>query len=328
MPPSSGQEDQAAQIPLQTIETTASLQEHHLIPNRKDFDENIDDVDISAHRYVWKRHWLLYTSSIVASIVMFVVLFWLEIIYFSSSQYAQYLGNSDNNSGWSTIIFSLPLLVFLVPVSVYSYFKSQMRRLFWHQIAEVISFTYQGKADPSGFEGIAFKEGHGRKMTDLLTGSYEGYPMRIYNYTATLGYGKGSYSANFTVFELTFGSTLPEILLNPISVEFVKYGPGQTLQGFIASNMKSISLEGNFNDFFELYIPSNYDFEIREIFQPDLMAELIDKYRDYAIEINGEHLYVMASPAITTKSRFLATYDLVGSLFPKIRPSLKDAAEG
>jgi len=55
---------------------------------------------------------------------------------------------------------------------------------------------------------------------------------------------------------------------------------------------QTVVLEGDFNDYFTLYAPSEYGADVRYIFAPDLMALLIDKTAAFDVQIIDDCLYV------------------------------------
>ena len=55
---------------------------------------------------------------------------------------------------------------------------------------------------------------------------------------------------------------------------------------------QALSLEGNFDSYFTLYVPTKYEKDALYIFTPDVMARLIDSSRDFDIEIIGSNIYL------------------------------------
>lgn len=277
------------------------FQKRNLIQDAGNFNMNITDIDQGVHSYIWSRHRTLYLTSIIGSTVLCVgLLFYLnQITSFASNPRA----------------FEIPFFAFLWPVFLYAHYKLQIQHLFMEQIAQAIGFTHEVRGDATSITGRLLNIGHSKKMEDVISGTYQGYPIRIYDYTYTIGYGKGSHVEHHTIFEVAFDKKLPDIFLQP--ARYVLFS------GNTGSDDISVTLEGDFNKYFILYAPKNYDMEIRVIFQPDLMADLIDKYQAYSIEIYENKLSVIA-PLLTKKTDFLTTHDLVDSLFTKIFHSLKE----
>ncbi len=275
---------------------------YHLIPDLDDFNDNIDDVDQTAFNYIWNRRRALFLAVCLASAMLFVGLWWLE---------ASYLPHSPRGPQPP-----YPLVAFALPIGLYLLFRAQLQHLFMQQIARAIGFRYQPTGPLRGLQGKFFQLGTSPHIDDVLSGVYRGCPIEIFNYSVTVQHGRNSQTESYTIFALTFDGVLPDIALTPRS--FLDAGS-------IASAPDAdveISLEGDFNEYFRLYAPKAFDVEIRVIFQPDLMLELIEKYRSYRIEIAGSRLYVV-SPLICNKAKFLAAHDLIDRLFDHMVPNLK-----
>ena len=299
--------------PYATGQPSTTEKKYHLIPDINDFNENIDDVDKGVHDYIWTHHRTLYLGSWIGSVSLCIALFGLEILYLAPTM--QSIGEHDGR------VYLLPLIVLSWPVGIYTHFKLQMQHLFMQQIAQVLGFTYAGKGDLTSVTSKILNAGHDNKMDDAMVGIYQGYPMRVYNYTFTIEYGKSAHTKEYTVFELTFDKKLPDIVLRPVMS--LSIGGFSVTPNISSSNETSVRLEGDFNKYFNLETPKGYDMEIRVIFQPDLMAELIDKYQRYSVEIFQNKLYVFAT-TLTKKTDFLATHDLIDSLFTKILPYIQE----
>lgn len=55
-----------------------------------------------------------------------------------------------------------------------------------------------------------------------------------------------------------------------------------------------LSLEGDFDKYFDLYVPAGYERDALYVFTPDLMALMIDESSDFDVEIRGDQLTVYA----------------------------------
>ena len=276
---------------------------YHLIPDLDDFNDTIDDVDGSAFDYIWNRRRALFLTVCLASAVLFVALWRLEVSYFPAR------GPQP----------PYPLVAFVLPIGFYLLVRAQLQHVFMQQIASAIGFRYQDTASLRGMQAKFFQLGMSRQIEDMLSGVYRGCPIEIFNYSFSVQHGRSSQTEHYTIFALTFNGVLPDIALAPKSF----LGAGSVASAPDAD--VEITLEGDFNEHFYLYAPKNFDVEIREIFQPDLMLELIEKYQSYRVEISGSRVYVV-SPLICNKAKFLAAHDLIDRLFDHIVPNLKAVA--
>lgn len=276
---------------------------YHLVPDIDDFNDTIDDVDDSAFRYIWNRRRTLFLGVCLLSAVLFVGLWRLEVSYYPARG----------------PLPPYPLVAFVLPIGLYLLFRAQLQHVFMQQIASAIGFRYQPTGSRPELEAKFFQLGSSRQIEDVLSGVYRGCPIEIFNYSFTVQQGRSSHTEHYTIFALTFAGVLPDIALAPKS--FL----GAGLLACAPDGDVAVTLEGDFNEHFYLYAPKNFDVEIREIFQPDLMLELIEKYQSYRVEISGSRVYVV-SPLICNKAKFLAAHDLIDRLFDHIVPNLKGVA--
>ena len=188
----------------------------------------------------------------------------------------------------------------------YAYVYSKMKSEFTKQFGASIGFTYSKEAPLDTVSGVMFSMGHGASISDVLAGSYQNIPMRIFTYIFTVGSGKNSHTYNYTVFESTFNNELPAIHLdssaNRFSVPY-EFGTGE-----------SIKLEGDFNKYFSLHVPKGYEMEAYQIFTPDVMVQLIDKAKGLDFEFNGNRLYIYSPKIISKRDKMQAMFDLVDYL--------------
>jgi len=132
-----------------------------------------------------------------------------------------------------------------------------------------------------------------------------------------LRYGvAGTGTAQFGGFcALRLSTRLPHILLRAHD------GPGDrlTLMDLPASGQR-LSLEGDFDDYFTLYCPEEYEADALYLFTPDVMARLIDRVHGFDVEIIDDWLFLVSSRDVVTLDphAWQGLYDAVGALSDKI----------
>lgn len=182
---------------------------------------------------------------------------------------------------------------------IYKIIKSQ----FMQQLAAEIGFTYSPAGAPDSFGGHLLSTGHSQHYSDFLSGIHEGYPMKIFTYTFTIGYGRNSHTYSYTVFEVTLNNEVPNILL------FSK-AHQNAITDFLSGD-ETVDLEGDFNKYFKLRVPKGKEQEAYQIFAPNVMADLIDYANDYSLEFVGNHLYLYATKVIGKREDFENMFKLV-----------------
>jgi hypothetical protein len=77
-----------------------------------------------------------------------------------------------------------------------------------------------------------------------------------------------------------------------------------------------LSLEGDFDDYFTLYCPEEYERDALYLFTPDVMARLIDRVHGFDVEIIDDWLFLVSSRDVVTldPQTWQGLYDAVGAL--------------
>ena len=199
-------------------------------------------------------------------------------------------------------------VAYYVPIVVlflwYSKIKNNIQHEFMQQFALDNNFEYYPKGELDGLDGCVFNIGHSKSVKDVVDGKYGESDITLMTYKYVTGEGKNAQTHSYTIFELRFDVAMPDILLQARgqSFEMPLFGAG-TLG-------KILKLEGDFNNYF--------------IFTPDVMGELIDKARNYSLEIVNGHLFIYDSKIVGTKNELYALYDLVQYFVEKLGPVLAE----
>ena len=261
----------------------------------------IDDVTKSAEVLLWGKYKWLFLLSLVGGIAL-AILSGIAI-------YGTY--SSAGNTSGNEII--LPFLFLLIPLGVWQYIKAKVQHQFMQQMATDLGYTYSAAALFSSVSGVSFSEGHSQKLVDVISGTYRDCPVRIFTYYYTVGSGKNSHTYIETIFELTYITPLPHVLLG-------------TSEHLFAGDVERVSLEGDFNNYFKLYIAKGHQVEAREIFQPDVMQDFITSFQKLGFEIYGNKVYVIRNGILSKKADFLSMQNLIDSLIDKLLPGLHAVA--
>lgn len=216
------------------------------------------------------------------------------------------------------------LEMYICIIIIYSAFIHQkIRHIFMKQVADKLGYEYSSIGSLYTMKGKLFDIGHSGNVQDIISGKYLNFPLKIFNYYFTVGYGKSSRTYGYTVFEIQFNTDLPEIVL--LTKDFLSFLNIDILP--LTMGKKKLSLEGDFDKYFQLYVPKDLEIEVLEIFTPDVMAELIDKFRGFNIEICEDKMYVYYEKIVSNKKQILLTYELVGQLSNKLNEVLCDVGQ-
>jgi len=167
-------------------------------------------------------------------------------------------------------------------------------------------------ADPA-YPGMIFARGHSRFALDHIR-STTGRFLDIGNYRYTTGSGKNAQTHNWGFMAFALDRKLPHMVLDSTANNGL-FGSNLDV-GF--SRQQVLSLEGDFDRYFTLYCPQEYERDALYVFTPDLMALLIDEASPFDVEIIDDWMFVysatrfpVADPAVF--ERLFRIIDTVGT---------------
>ena len=88
---------------------------------------------------------------------------------------------------------------------------------------------------------------------------------------------------------------------------------------------QTLALEGDFNEYFTLYAPKQYERDALYVFTPDVMAKLIDNGAQFDMEVIDDELYIYKSGRIGLTDE--AQLRSILSIFDTIAAELKDQTD-
>ncbi len=257
----------------------------------------IEDVNGSTWYYIWHYHRVAYISAVIASLVGSAALVALAYRIF----------------GTNPVIFSLVFTPAALIAVLHEYYRSQVQHVFIRELAIALGFTYAAEGDMSTVVGVFFRMGHDQSITDVMTGRYQEKLVQMYSYQMTIGYGKNSHTYQFTIFELDHGSALPHVLMN--KDQFPE------ALGEWSTGLEAVRLEGDFNDIFSLYVEKGKQMEVREIFQPDVMQDIMGA-EPFSMEISGTKVYLIRKGAFSSKGAFITLLRAAARMYEEIAAGL------
>ena len=149
-------------------------------------------------------------------------------------------------------------------------------------------------SDPNpSYPGAIFSIGDSRKTIEHFRTS-EGRFLDFGNYQYTTGSGKNRSTRTWGFLALELDRKLPHMVLDTKANNGL-FG-GTNLPATFSKD-QVLSLEGNFNEYFTLYCPKEYERDALYVFTPDLMALLIDEAAPFDVEIVDDWMFVYSSTA-------------------------------
>lgn len=184
-------------------------------------------------------------------------------------------------------------------------------RLDW--FARSNGMTFSPRDPDPDYPGAIFKNGGSRAAVDHFR-SVEGRFFDTGNFQYVVSNGKNSTTITWGFLAMHLERRLPHMLLDSTQNNMF----GMTGLSGLFSRDQVLSLEGDFDRFFTLYCPRQYERDALYVFTPDLMALCIDEAAPFDIEIVDDWLFVYSPRAFRMDdphllSRIFRIIDLVGA---------------
>lgn len=176
--------------------------------------------------------------------------------------------------------------------------------------ANGLTFTPSGNAD---YPGAVFIQGRDRHVTNRVASTRD--PIFNYaNYAFTTGSGRGKRRHHWSYLALRLERSLPHMVLDS-KANNTLFGLTNLPSQFRAD--QRLSLEGDFDKYFTLYCPKEYERDALYVFTPDLMALLIDNAAPFDVEIVDHWMFVYSTGRLDLSDpdvhrRFLGVVSTVG----------------
>jgi len=214
----------------------------------------------------------------------------------------------------------LPGLVILVIAVTIGARYLRVQRESWNQrvrmsrFAEANGLVFERTSAAPNYPGVIFGVGSSRVVTDHFR-TPDGRFIDFGNYTYVTGSGKSRTTHRWGFLAMSLDRALPHMLLDSTANNGM-FGASNLPGAFRRDQV--LSLEGDFNRYFTLYCPKQYERDALYVFTPDLMALLIDEAAPFDVEIIDRWLFVyaarpfpLADPA--TYQRLLRIVSTVGA---------------
>lgn len=221
-----------------------------------------------------------------------------------------------------------PWILFIIaPVYlsfVFGLKKEYEHRQFMIQYSKEKQMTYLDIVDLSQLKGRLFEVGDSKKAKQGIMGTYNNYPIKIFNYSYTIGSGKNQNAYFFTVCEIEIEKIdFPHIFLKSKSMwgtHFKKnyFGPNKDTR---------IKLEKQFEDKFNLYCTEDYEIEVLQIFTKDLLGFLVEHGNKFSIEFSENKIYIYDDKIIRNKKDLDELYSIVKIILDRSGDLIKRLAD-
>ncbi|MDW4574252.1 hypothetical protein R8Z57_15840 [Microbacterium sp. M3] len=228
--------------------------------------------------------------------------------------------SSAGGDALGTLFVFIPPLVIggiiaLVAVAMVRGARSRdVRMLRLDRFARANAMQYVPQLPAPGLPGMIFSIGSSRQSTDLVRGDRPRF-VEFANYRYTTGSGKNQQTHEWGYVAVKLDTPLPHIVLDATSNN-----------SLFSSNLplsfdkdQRLSLEGDFDRYFSLYCPTDYERDALYLFTPDIMARFIDNAAALDVEIVDDWLFLYAKRDFSTldPQTWAWLFSVVGALLDK-----------
>lgn len=222
------------------------------------------EADTRAFAMVYRQHALLNTAALGGGVVLFFFMYTSFVI------------------GWIGISIAILRVIYLG--ARVRAFKNGV----WERFALVNNWPINAELDPATLIPLSLQFGHDQTYSPVITAALGDANADMFVYRTTTGSGKSQQTYVFTLARVMLPTALPHMLLLAKGNMW-----GGLRQEF--ENHETLSLEGDFNDYFTLQIEKGQEVNVLEILTPDVMQSLVSLSQKEDIEIMADSLYFIQS---------------------------------
>jgi hypothetical protein len=197
--------------------------------------------------------------------------------------------------------------------------RSAIKHLtFMKKFAENNGLKYEFSISAKKLTGRLFSISGNESTMNVLSGTFENIPIKIFNYQYTIGSGKNSRTYHFTVSEIEIKETkFPYILLKS---NLMPYYNSYDLFG--KKNDVEMSLEPEYKKNYKLFTTLGYEIEVFQIFSKELLDFLKETGSHFSIEFSENKIYIYDDKLIRSEKELSTLFDLTKRIIEKIAPFL------
>ena len=267
----------------------------------------INDVNASLWQYIRKRYWW----ELLILIPLIVAWEYLLFRYVGPTLFQPGSDNPNSGKGFGEMV----LLPIILLSAWYWRLKKRFEDTFLREFSADNGYSYDAKGTVDETYGTLFRLNGTQRVSDVISGQYQGYDLRLFLYDRTVNSGRSSSTYRYTVLELDLKGRVPAMLLAP------KHALSKNLGLAQATGLHhTISLEGDFDQRFTLYALQGTEVEALEVFAPNVMALMEDESKDYTIEFVANRVYIYARSYIGNNQALEQLFGLAKALIDKIGP--------
>lgn len=244
----------------------------------------VTSADVAAYKQVKSQGAIKSTLWIFALFSVFACMIILPLLIQTIGSLSS--GNIEAIVPLGALI--VPFVLVVIIAVVYSRYNER-RRAKLYRFALQNHLMFIENSTYTSYKGMIFDEGYSRVIKQLLRFS-DGSEVGNYQYETGSGRSRATHTYGYVKIPLT--RNLPHMVLD---------GKANNLFGIITGMSDSfdrsqkLSLEGDFDKYFTLYAPKEYERDALYVFTPDVMQILIEEGKRYDMEIVDNELFVYSN---------------------------------
>jgi len=275
--------------------------------NQKPTTEHIDYSPLSAHvslvdmltirgQFTNVQGAVSNSALIVGFIIGGVMVFMYEVIILLTTR------------GWAKLLV-VAFMVFTIigaVTAMMKYVSGNRAVIRLRQFAAQNGLQYMQVNQDPPYQGMIFNDklGSARIAMNVMysTSASDMVDFEIGNYGYTTGSGKDSQRHDWIYVRMKMDRNLPHIVLDAKANNHRVFGADAgTNLPFSFTKDQILHLEGDFDKYFTLYAPKEYEDDAMYVFAPDVMAMLIDESSQFDAEIvdNEAYFYLQMKPGVS-----------------------------
>jgi hypothetical protein len=257
--------------------------------------------EVTAYRNQARASGAAYANTTVQTIIVIVVVGFIgvSVLVPVVGGILGYLIDGIANGSPLTVV---ALLFFVLVIAVFGFVIARVaiagsgkwgRWLRMDRFARANGFTFSPESPNPGYPGAIFHVGDTRKATEHFR-TVDGRFLDFGNYQYTTGSGKNRSTRVWGFLAIELDRRLPHMVLDSKANNGL-FGGTNLPASFDKDQI--LALEGDFDEYFTLYCPREYERDALYVFTPDLMALLIDHAAPFDVEIIDAWMFVYSATA-------------------------------
>lgn len=240
---------------------------------------------------------------------------------------------SDASTDFSAVLLFFALFLGIPLFGFRGPFKRQMARaqqaMRLRDFAPANGFVYQPAYNTRTLPGLLFTDSNSDSSFEtVVSGTYHNMPFLFGNACFVTGSGKSRTETWYGIVQVGLTRRVPHVLLDS------KHNNSWFMSNFPnVQRSQRLRLEGDFNDYFDLYVPKGYERDALYFITPELMALLIDHGAKFDVELVDDNLIIYSSRVFALEkaegvSGVFQMIDRIGAEFQENTQRYADANVG